>query len=136
MKDWLSFWSQFKRIHEDEDIDECDKFQYLIQATMVNSRARQIVESYPPTSENYPKAIDSLRTRFGRDDLLVEVYVREMLKLVLSNLDSKPNLAVLYDKLEAQLRALDTLGVTSDTCAAIFYPLVESCFPEELLRVG
>ena len=73
IKDWLGFWDQFKKIHEDEDIASEDKFQYLVQATVKGSRAREIVESFPPTADNYPKAIESLKSRFGRDDLLVEV---------------------------------------------------------------
>ena len=135
IKEWLPFWSQFKRIHEDADIENEDKFQYLLQATIPKSRARQLVESYPCTSDNYMKVIESLKSRFGRDDLLVEVYVRELLKLVLSNLNDKMSLATLYDKMEAQLRALETLGVTSDKYTAMLYPLVESCLPEELLRI-
>ncbi|KAJ8974347.1 hypothetical protein NQ317_008621, partial [Molorchus minor] len=85
--------------------------------------------------ENYSKAIESLKSRFGRDDLLVEVYVRELLKLVLRILNDNVTLSVLYDKLEAQLRALETLNVTSDIYAAMLFPLVESCLPEEVLRV-
>lgn len=40
----------------------------------------------------------------------------------------------LYDKLESYLRNIETLGVTSDKCACILYPMVESCMPEEMLR--
>src|SRR5436190_4858357 len=36
IKDWLPFWGQFKKIHEDPDIDSDDKYQYLIQATFPN----------------------------------------------------------------------------------------------------
>lgn len=135
IKEWLPFWSQFKRIDEDADIENEDKFQYLLQATIPKSRARQLVESYPCTGDNYTKVIESFKSRFGRDDLLVEVYVRQLLKLVLSNLNDKMSLATLYDKIESQLRALESLGVTSDKCAAMLYPLVESCLPEEMLRV-
>ncbi|XP_024888972.1 uncharacterized protein LOC112465600, partial [Temnothorax curvispinosus] len=50
----------------------------------------------------------------------------------------KPNekikLASLFDKIESQLRALESLGVTTDRCGAMLYPLVESSLPEELLR--
>lgn len=134
LKDWLTFWGQFKRIDEDEAIDEVDKFQYLLQATVPFSKARKIVESYPPIGENYVKAINSLKARFGRDDLLIEVYVRELLKLVLSNLNSKIEVGNLYDQMESQLRSLETLGVTSDKFSAMLYPLVESCLPEDLLR--
>ncbi|XP_045477034.1 uncharacterized protein LOC123682465 [Harmonia axyridis] len=135
IRDWLPFWSQFKRIHDDEDLPVEDKFQYLLQAMVPSSRARQLVESYPPSGDNYPKVIESLESRFGRKDLLVEVYVRELLKLVLTSIGNRNKLSFLYDKLESQLRSLETLDVTSDTCAAMLYPLVESCLPEDLIRV-
>ena len=107
-----------------------------MQATVEFSRAREAIESYPPTAENYPKAIDCLKARFGRKDLLIEVYVRELLKLVLRNATqtTPTNLIVLYDSLETQIRALETLGVTKDKSAALLHPLVESCMPEEILR--
>lgn len=94
-----------------------------------DTRAGDFVKSYPPTSENYEKVIDGLTNRFGRNDLLVEVYVRELLKLVLNNAISqkgKTSLFGIYDKLETQIRALESLGVTTETCAAMLYLLVES----------
>ncbi|GBL72837.1 hypothetical protein AVEN_39305-1 [Araneus ventricosus] len=135
LKDFLPFWSQFEHVDKDDDIASENKFQYLVQATVVGSRAREVVESFPPTGENYAKAVDSLKARFGREDLLVEVYVRELLKLIIS-VQSNQKLAptFLYDKLESYLRALETLGVTTDKCASILYPMVESCFDEEFLK--
>lgn len=136
-KDWLQFWSLFKNIHEDPNITKEDKFQYLIQAMVKDSRASELVNSFPPTATNYDKVITSLKTRFGREDLLVEVYVREMLKLVLNKTKANGHvlLSRIYDRLETQLRALESLGVTTDMCAAMLYPLVESSLPEDLLRV-
>lgn len=134
IKDWLTFWSRFRRIHEDESIMNEDKFQYLVHSTIPNSRARQLVESYPPISDNYPKVIESFQSRFGKEDLLIEFYVRELLNLILNNLRNKPRLSTFYDKMESQLRALESLGVTTEKCAAVLLPLVESCVPEETLR--
>lgn len=135
IKDWLPFWSQFEQIHKDEDIAPEDKFQYLIQATVSGSRAREVVESFPPNGANYVKAIESLKSRFGREDILVEVYVRELLKLIIYvQTKEKFSLTPLYDKLESYLRALETLGVTTDKCASILYPMVESCFPADFLK--
>ncbi|XP_011698818.1 PREDICTED: uncharacterized protein LOC105456456 [Wasmannia auropunctata] len=100
LKDWLQFWSLFKHIHEDPNITKEDKFQYLIQAMRKDSRASVLVNSFPPTAANYEKVIASLKSRFGREDLLVEVYVREMLKLVLnqSAKSSYTSLSSIYDK--------------------------------------
>uniref|UniRef100_A0A1Y1MG61 CCHC-type domain-containing protein n=2 Tax=Photinus pyralis TaxID=7054 RepID=A0A1Y1MG61_PHOPY len=136
IRDWLPFWSQFEKIHTDETIALEDKFQYLIFATVPNSKARDVIEGFPPTAGNYSEAVNRLKTRFGRDDLLIEFYVRELLKLVLRNdgTHSKNEIASLYDKLETQIRSLQTLGVNTDMCAAMLYPLVESSLPEEFLR--
>lgn len=50
------------------------------------------------------------------------------------NPTKRVTISSLYDRLETQLRALETLEVTRDEFVAILYPLVESCLPEELLR--
>ena len=137
LKEWLKFWSLFKKVHEDNKIDKADKFQYLILAVKPESRAANLVLSFPPTSENYDKVIASLKERFGREDLLVEVYVRELLQLVIKNaMKSTKDMPIctLYDKIETQLRALESLNVKMDKSAAMLLPLVESCLTEELLR--
>uniref|UniRef100_A0ABD2WZE2 CCHC-type domain-containing protein n=1 Tax=Trichogramma kaykai TaxID=54128 RepID=A0ABD2WZE2_9HYME len=139
VREWLPFWSQFKRVHEDPSISREEKFQRLIDATIQGTRANDIVRSYPPTGENYDKVVKSLKSRFGREDLLVECYVRELLGLVLQNTvkgGKKVNsLSTLYDNLETYINALESLGVTTDKCAAMLYPLVESALPEDTLRV-
>ncbi|KAJ8978463.1 hypothetical protein NQ317_002917 [Molorchus minor] len=137
LKDWLPFWAQFKKVHEDDEIDLNDKIAYLSQATDPGSRARKIVDSYPPVPENYAKIVDSLKSRFGREDLQIEVYVRELLKLVLDKSGSKcGSVAVLYDEIESQLCSLETLGISSNKYAAMLYPLIESCLPENLISVN
>lgn len=132
--EWLGWWSQFKGIDDDKTLSAEHKFQYLIQATVPNSPAHNLVTSFPSTSENYPKAIEYMKSRFGNDKILIEVYVRELLKLVVNNSNNrKSTLSTLYDKLQTQLRALESLGVTSDKYAAMLYPLVESALPDEIL---
>jgi len=136
LTDWLGFWAQFSKIHEDVDLHESDKFHYLVQAMLKGTRARDLVESYPQTAANYPKVITALKDRFGDNSLLVEVYVRELQQLVIANVSSreKTSLAQMYDKLESHLRALETLGCTTQQNASMLYPMVESSLPEDVLR--
>ncbi|GBM80063.1 hypothetical protein AVEN_91193-1 [Araneus ventricosus] len=137
LKSAFIFGANLKKFMMILEIEDSDKFQYLLQSTVEGSPAREVIESFPPTGDNYPKAIDCLKTRFGRNNLQVEVYVRELLQLVLKNANSNfcsNNLCALYDNLEQQIRALETLGVTTDKSAALLYPLVESCMPEVFLR--
>ncbi|GFX06289.1 uncharacterized protein TNCV_505091 [Trichonephila clavipes] len=116
-KDFLAFWSQFQKIHNDESIAEEDKMQYLLQSVDPKSKAERLVLSFPAMAENYPKAIDQLKERFGREDLLVQIYVRELLNLVMKNADSgraKTDLSTLYDELEGKSRSLESLGRTQE----------------------
>ena len=41
---------------------------------------------------------------------------------------------ILYDKLKANLRALDTLGISSFTCRDLLIPILIKKIPEELSR--
>lgn len=137
IKDWLQFWSQFKKIHEDSSITKEDKFQYLIHAMDKDSKACELVRSYPCTSENYDKAITALITRFGRDELLIEVYVRSILELVLRNSSKggkRMTLSKTYDRLQIYINALESLGAITDKCAIIICTLVESSLSRQMLR--
>ncbi|GFV20494.1 DUF1758 domain-containing protein [Trichonephila clavipes] len=129
-REYLSFWSQFSKIHEEPDIVPEDEFQYLAQCIIPNSRAAHLIHSFPMTADNYPKAIEQLKERFGRDSLLVQIFVRDLLNLVMKNAvpgRSNTDLAVLYDSLASMLRALESLGRTKEKFADFLGPLVESC---------
>lgn len=135
LTEWLGFWSQFDKIDQDENLHASDKFQYLLQSMVVGTRARELVESYPLTSDNYPKVVKALKQRFGRPKMLKQVYVRELLKMVIINAkaNEKIKLSTMYDKLESHLRALESLGVTVDQSSEFLYPMVESSLPGEIL---
>ncbi|GFY09492.1 DUF1758 domain-containing protein [Trichonephila clavipes] len=135
-KNSLPFWSQFKKIHDDSSIAEEDKMQYLLQFVEPHSKAERLVLSFPATAANYSKAIEQLREWLGRDDLLVQIYVRDLLWLVMKNAvkgRSKTDLTYLYEELEGKLRALESLGRTQEKYRDFLIPLVESCLPEETL---
>ncbi|GFW77239.1 uncharacterized protein TNCV_2726691 [Trichonephila clavipes] len=135
-KEFLSFWSQFQKIHDDGSIPDEDKMQYLVASVEPKSKAERLILSFPATAANYPKAVDQLKERFGREDLLVQIYVWDLLTMVMKNAVSgraKTDLSRLYDELEGKLRALESLGRTQERFGDFLAPLVESCLPEEVL---
>ncbi|GFT59391.1 putative RNA-directed DNA polymerase from transposon X-element [Trichonephila clavipes] len=113
-----------------------DKFQYLLQCLVPDSKAARLVSSFPPTKNNYLKAITQLKERFGRDELLVQIYVRDLLSIVMKNAAGriKGDLSELYDLLESKLMTLESLGRKKEKFAEFLDPLVESCLPENELR--
>ncbi|GBN84227.1 hypothetical protein AVEN_72093-1 [Araneus ventricosus] len=102
------------------------------------TRARELMESYPLTSDNYQKAVSALKDRFGKKELLTEIYVRELLKLIVSNVQShgkdRLSLSKLFEKIESNLRSLESMGIDQYNSAAWLYPMVESCLSTDILR--
>ncbi|UYV71929.1 hypothetical protein LAZ67_9001179 [Cordylochernes scorpioides] len=93
-------------------------------------------KSYPITADNYPKVIAALKDRFGDGVILTEVYVRQLLGLVMNNARRKTiKIEHFYDNLESYLRSLESLGIIPEQKAAFLYPLVESSLPEDLITV-
>ncbi|UYV83340.1 hypothetical protein LAZ67_23000632 [Cordylochernes scorpioides] len=133
-REWLQFWSAFQSVHDDDSISACVKLQYLQNCMIKGSVSEEIVSSFPNSAANYPLAISTLKERFGREDMLVEVYVRDLIAITLENAHGRNTtpFSTVYVRLSSQLRALGSLGVTTDKCAAILYPMVESALPEDL----
>ncbi|GFX39114.1 uncharacterized protein TNCV_359281 [Trichonephila clavipes] len=116
-KEFLRFGASSKKIHDDGSIPNEDKMQYLVASVEPKSKAERLILSFPATAANYPKAVDQLKERFGREDLLVQIYVRDLLTMVMKNAVSgraKTDLSRLYDELEGKLRALESLGRTQE----------------------
>ncbi|UYV69354.1 hypothetical protein LAZ67_6003301 [Cordylochernes scorpioides] len=86
-----------------------------MQSIKKGTRAERLVRSYPLTKENYPKVIKALKDRFGDSTILTDVYVRQLLKLVVNNVRKK------------------SLSLETE-CAYFLYPMVEPSLPEDLLR--
>lgn len=137
LKDWLPWWGQFSKIDQDTSLSDIDKLAYLTMSMKPGTPAHQLVASYPATEAMYPEVVKALKDRFGRTDLLTELYIREMMSLVLQNTVSKNKLSVseLYDKLQSHLRNLESLDVTTENYASILMPLVSSSLPSELLQI-
>lgn len=131
LKEWLGWWSQFEKIHVDTKIHDSDKLPMV-----PGTKPLQLVSSFPQTAENYGQALDALKQTYGRESLLMQVYIRELLKLVICNVSQKEKipLDVMYLKLESHLRALKTLNLAAADPATWLFPLVESSLSVETLQ--
>ncbi|GFQ94720.1 uncharacterized protein TNCT_589101 [Trichonephila clavata] len=129
-KNWFSFWSMFQKIDEDPKIEDDVKFAYLMQTT--KGKAFDFVQSYHVSKGEYKTVIKNLKTRFADDKMLIELYVRELLKLIL-NQSHNMSFTDLVDQLDTYLRCLENLGVTKEKYACMLYPLVEASIPEQIL---
>ncbi|GFQ94175.1 gag-Pol polyprotein [Trichonephila clavata] len=95
-------------------------------------KAFDFVQSYHVSKGEYKTVIKNLKTRFADDKMLIELYVRELLKLIL-NQSHNMSFTDLVDQLDTYLRCLENLGVTKEKYACMLYPLVEASIPEQIL---
>ncbi|GFU02719.1 transposable element Tc1 transposase [Trichonephila clavipes] len=131
-RSWIALWGQFCLVCEDKKLVEKDVFQCLPSSLKPITKERDIAESNPPSKGNYLKVSDHLKSRFGRKNFLIEVYIRDPLAIV--NNISAIKSTDLYNKLGSYLRALETFNVTASNFAAMLYPVVESCLSVEVLK--
>ncbi|XP_037047435.1 uncharacterized protein LOC119082120 [Bradysia coprophila] len=131
--DWLSWWALFEKIHEDNELSAADKFHYLLQSIDEKSHAYDMVNGFPASADNYPKAIAALKERFGNKKILTQVYIRELFQLGIKNIQEKPVISTIYDKLVGHVRSLESLGITVEQATLFLFPMVEASLPEEAL---
>ncbi|OXA42523.1 ATP-dependent RNA helicase glh-3 [Folsomia candida] len=132
IKNWLEWWAQFKKIDEDEDLHVTDKFHYLVQSMVSGSKAADLIRSYPKTDANYPKAMGALKERYGKEDILVDLYTKELAQFLFEK--ERLSLEKFYDRLQTQLQALESLGVKSERDTLFLRPIIETCLPKEIFN--
>lgn len=136
IKNWLAFRASFEDVHNNVQLTDENKFQYLMKCLPEGSPARRVISGIPFSGKNYNTAWDMLVKQFGRESTLVKYYMRELLKLATRNTNEKTRLSLidLVPQITSQIRNLEELGITRDKFETVLYPVVESCLPDDVLR--
>lgn len=111
--EWQPFWEQYKQaIHENNSLSSVEKFLYL--RTSLTGKAAAVVSGLQATEDNYNSAVDMLKERFGRQDILVQEHLTQLLNLPqVKALNDVAALRRLHDHVQMNTAALKTLGVDS-----------------------
>ena len=111
---WVHFWEQFKiSIHDRPQLSESEKLVYL-QQTVKNGSAKPVIEGLSRTGENYNEAINCLKPRFNRPQLLHRSHVRKIVEAPSLKDGSGKELRQLHDTVQQHLRALKAIGSEPD----------------------
>ncbi|GFR08000.1 uncharacterized protein TNCT_361341 [Trichonephila clavata] len=71
---WLEFWGQFSNaIDNNPNLTHIDKFSYL--KSLLGASAHNVVAGFSLSEENYKAAVELLKNRFGRHDLVVNAHM-------------------------------------------------------------
>ncbi|KRY07029.1 hypothetical protein T01_3313, partial [Trichinella spiralis] len=73
-----TFWEQFEdQIHRQSELRDTTKFTYL--RSCLTGNALNAIDGLAVTAANYSAAIDILKSRFGRRDLIIQTHIRKLL---------------------------------------------------------
>ncbi|KRY23929.1 hypothetical protein T12_6779 [Trichinella patagoniensis] len=104
-----TFWEQFEdQIHRQSELRDTTKFTYL--RSCLTGNALNAIDGLAVTAANYSAAIDILKSRFGRRDLIIQTHIRKLLDTTPCNDASLKTSRKFYDEIVLHIRALEALG--------------------------
>lgn len=129
---WLSFWNQYENsIHSNNTLTKIEKFNYL--KMFVGGNALSAISGFSLSNDNYDSAIQLLKERFGRNDMLINAHMNALLNIsALKHSNDIINFRKLFDKAEIQIRSLKTLGVTTKMYGSLLCPILLKIIPPDL----
>ena len=126
---WRTFIESFDAmVHARSDISNIERFAYLRGFLVGN--ALQTIEGMPLTSDNYVKAKELLEKRYGNQQLIVSSHMNALLKIDCVSNSNVRELRKLHDKVEMNIRALDSAGVSSQNIGPLLIPIVLERLPD------
>lgn len=123
--EWPDFFAMFTTvIHNDMELSKIEKFQHL--RTCLAGAALDTISSLEPREANYDKAITLLQNRFDNKLINFQAHIREIFGLKVGDKDSASSLRQLSDKLNAHMRALETICSKDQIADGLLINLVTS----------
>ena len=122
------FMQSFKyRIDENETLSCVNKLNYLINS--LEGPAYKSLEGLQIIEENYQKAMDILKERYGKPQHIISAHMQELLSL---QNDRTTELRMIYDKIMVHVRGLESLGISSEKYGSLLIPVILSCMPSKI----
>ncbi|GFV81788.1 uncharacterized protein TNCV_1056771 [Trichonephila clavipes] len=131
--EWLDFYNLFESsIHSNNRLSKVDKFNYLKSYLCGNALA--CINGFLISDDNYDRALDLLKDRFGNKNMLINAHLSNLLNLTpVRNPTDIVGLRNLYDRAETQIRSLESLGVKGESYSNLLTPILLKQIPSELV---
>ena len=98
---------------------------------LITCNAARAVSGLQMASQIDEKAIEMLKKRFGRNQVLINAHMESLSKISAPSADVQ-QLRKFYDSCESNIRALETLGVQTDSYGSLLIPIVLKKLPEQV----
>ena len=111
--DFVTFFEQFEAaVHKNNELSRIEKFTYL--KSLLEDKPLNSIKGLPLTSENYEVALEVLKSRYGNKQVIISRHMDKLIKLPnISHSSNTKDLRNLYDKIEINIKSLNSLGIHS-----------------------
>ena len=131
-KRWQEWWDSFcVAVHDNSAISTVEKFTYL--RSLLEGNAARAISGLQLISANYSAALEVLRERFAQKQIIINSHMESFIKLKPVNMISDiKGICVVLDRVEIQVRGLQSLGIDSAQYVALLIPIFLEKLPDEL----
>ena len=136
---WSEFWELFAiSVHDNPSFADVQKF--VVLKSHQAGVALRAIQGIPVSGDGYVEACAALKERFEQDDVRRETLMKELLNLPTVRSNDLNALRSLIDHMSAHTRALNSLGVSTESFSSLLLPVVKEKLPEnwriEWARLG
>ncbi|XP_071044448.1 uncharacterized protein [Parasteatoda tepidariorum] len=133
VNNWLTFWNSYESaIHNNKCLDKVEKFHYL--KAHLSGTALSSIEGLPISDTTYDTAIDLLKNRFAKTDLLIHTHMNNILNIKpLRNSNDVFAFRKFYDKINIELRSLENLGQSIKDLSSVLCTTILKSLPRDIL---
>ena len=126
---WTEFWDTFEAtIHNNKGVYAVDNFDYL--KSQLYGNASEVISGLELTIDNYYVAIDLLKERYGKKQVMVNAHYAKLINLPVGTFKSAL-LRSFYDTTEKHLRCLHSLGQEDNQMQVL--SMMQSKLPRSVL---
>ena len=100
--------------------------------SLLAGQASRASERLDLSKQNYPHAIDILKSRFGNKQQTVSAHMQALLKLQNCPNEIVEQLRRIYDNINVHVRGLESLGTPMDHYGSLLISIIMSRMPEEI----
>ena len=128
-EEWISFNESFNAAVDSNK--QLSNIQYL--QGFLSGEAEETLKGLRLTNDNYETARKMLSERFGDKQILISHHMTQLLETsVCMDIENVKELRKLYDRIESQIRNLETLGLDQNQYGPMLTPVLISKLPSEL----
>ena len=128
--EWTPYWECFEAAVHRTTLSDVNKFTYL--KSILYGDAAKVIEGLALTAAHYTTAVELLKKRYGRTDLLVVTHVQALLGMETLKNGDIAKLRGLMDQLRKHVRSLEALNIKGEQYGVFLTPIVLSKLPHGL----